>query len=309
MTNGGNSSIRPRPGTGRRPPSGSGEGPGRIGSGRIGGPSRLRQRTGAGSLSEEALSPDRSGSSSDRSRPVPAGPIGISQPTQPRSGFCATRMTRFSPNADLPCAHQSLLTSTAPPKKGQKNESIAGIPVMGIWPRRGRTDQPRATPWDREFRSTSSPERAGQGDGDVSPFQGRGMDIRHPNGSQGVALGWCVPAPSGRQARMPVSLRQSQKNRLSLSIPLQRADSSRRFRPGGGRVRGGAGLPEATTPGTDERTPADDRPHDRARSRRDQPPQRPPESGADVPAREEAVIHELTQARYDRSATRLAWGG
>ena len=49
---------------------------------------------------------------------------------------------------------------------------------MGILPRRGRTDQPRATPWDHEVRPTSSPERAAQGHGDVSPFQGSGLDIR-----------------------------------------------------------------------------------------------------------------------------------
>jgi hypothetical protein len=49
---------------------------------------------------------------------------------------------------------------------------------MGILPRRGRTDQPRATPWDREVKPTSSPERAGHGPSDVSPFQGSGIDIR-----------------------------------------------------------------------------------------------------------------------------------
>src|SRR5690349_2557973 len=49
---------------------------------------------------------------------------------------------------------------------------------MGILPRRGGTDQPRATPWDRDVEPTSSPERARHGASDVSPFQGSGTDIR-----------------------------------------------------------------------------------------------------------------------------------
>src|SRR6478736_1323615 len=58
------------------------------------------------------------------------------------------------------------------------SESIARIPGMGILPRRGRTDQPRATPWDREVKPTSSPERAAHEPSHVSPFQGSGIDIR-----------------------------------------------------------------------------------------------------------------------------------
>src|SRR5258707_10592795 len=49
---------------------------------------------------------------------------------------------------------------------------------MGILPRRGRTDQPRATPWDLVVKPTSSPERAAHGPSDVSPFQGSGIDIQ-----------------------------------------------------------------------------------------------------------------------------------
>src|SRR5437016_4498511 len=59
-----------------------------------------------------------------------------------------------------------------------KVESIARIPGMGILPRRGRTGQPRATPWDRDVELTSSPVRARHGASDVSPFQGSGIDIR-----------------------------------------------------------------------------------------------------------------------------------
>ena len=55
-------------------------------------------------------------------RPVEARPsrIVISQPVPPRSAFCASKMTRFSPNTLLPCALQSLRTSTAPPKKAKR---------------------------------------------------------------------------------------------------------------------------------------------------------------------------------------------
>jgi len=49
---------------------------------------------------------------------------------------------------------------------------------MGIVPRRGRTNQPRASPWNHQVRENSSPERAAQCSGDGSPFQGSGIHIR-----------------------------------------------------------------------------------------------------------------------------------
>ena len=57
-------------------------------------------------------------------------------------------------------------------------ESIARKPGKGILPRRGRTDQPRASPWDHEVKPDSSPERAAQGHGDVSPLQGSAINRR-----------------------------------------------------------------------------------------------------------------------------------
>jgi hypothetical protein len=52
----------------------------------------------------------------------------------------------------------------------------ASFDVALFWnsPRRGRTNQPRATPWEWEFPRKTSPGRAQQGAGDVAPFQGSG---------------------------------------------------------------------------------------------------------------------------------------
>jgi len=100
-------------------------------------------------------------------------------------------------------------------------ESIARLPGMGILPRRGRTDQPRATPWDLEVKPTSSPERAGHGPSDVSPFQGSGIDIR----PDPRALPWAdlwLPLRGDRQRcrYRCYSLLLSQRFRASTGSPL-----------------------------------------------------------------------------------------
>src|SRR5271166_5440081 len=48
----------------------------------------------------------------------------------------------------------------------------------GVRPAGAATNQPRATPWDHEFIRTSSPERAAQESGVVSPFQGLDRNTR-----------------------------------------------------------------------------------------------------------------------------------
>ncbi len=63
-----------------------------------------------------------------------------------------------------------------------ENAQLAGVYSKDtgdrILPRRGRTNQPRASPWDHKVKENSSPERAAQGLGNVSPFQGLGIPIR-----------------------------------------------------------------------------------------------------------------------------------
>jgi hypothetical protein len=49
---------------------------------------------------------------------------------------------------------------------------------MKIPPRRGRNMTAQGNALGPEIRPTASPERAGHGRGDVSPFQGSGTDIR-----------------------------------------------------------------------------------------------------------------------------------
>jgi hypothetical protein len=46
------------------------------------------------------------------------------------------------------------------------------VALFWISPRRGRTNQPRATPGEWEFPRNTSPQRAEQGVGDVAPLQG-----------------------------------------------------------------------------------------------------------------------------------------
>ena len=66
-------------------------------------------------------------------------------------------------------------------------------------PEGAATHQPRATPWESIHQTDTSPERARHMriPASVSPFQGWGR--RRSLLPQGVALGWIVAAPVGRQ--------------------------------------------------------------------------------------------------------------
>ena len=115
------------------------------------------------------------GCSKRRSRQSrPAGRVA----PDPRSGASQACRPARTPAADegRDRTDRAATAQVAPtvPKNGVYSKDTGS----GISPRRGRTDQPRATPWVPDVRPTSSPERAGQGHGDVSPFQGSGLANR-----------------------------------------------------------------------------------------------------------------------------------